>query len=245
MCCEESEKKCCCCFGAQGPQGVPGAQGQQGIQGVPGKDGPQGPNGPTGLQGIPGRNGDQGPIGLQGPQGLIGPQGVQGIQGLSGKDCDCESVAQYLSIYSLTDQVVPSLASPFLNLVNSASAGFDISAAPVSGEVKILNHGIYSVNWGFDGKLQPPYPFPIPAWALGIYKNGVLLPGTTSGSFSITPDDICVHDSADAIVELKAGDIIKIVNLSTMTILGVSNPVGTLFPIASARLNISLIKKLP
>lgn len=248
--CNESSNKCCgCdCIGPQGPQGLIGMQGPQGAQGVPGTNGVQGPIGPQGPQGPQGSNGLNGSQGVQGSQGAIGPagpQGIQGIQGIAGQDCSCTTA--YVSIYTLLDQTVVSLGSPTMENVNvlSSTSDFDISNAPITGEMTVLNHGIYYLSWAVDGKLTPPYPFPVPAWSFEIYRNGVGMVGTSSAAFSITPDDLVVHDSADAIIELFSGDVIKIVNTSTMSVNTVSTPVGSLITISSVRLNLNMIKPLP
>jgi hypothetical protein len=214
-------KKCCGC--KEGPQGVPGLQGSQGIQGVPGA---------------------QGAIG---PQGL---QGVQGLQGPAGKDCEpgercCERA--YLSIYSnLNQTIVPGSSPTFEKLsIVSSPLDFSLAMAPVSGEVTVLKHGVYILNWGFDGLLTPPYPQPIPGWSIAIYRNGVLEPASAAASFSISPDDLVIHTSASYINEFFAGDVIKMVNTSTLSINAVSTFAGTTIPVAAARLNISLVKALP
>jgi hypothetical protein len=248
MCDETGDCKCCCCVGPQGPQGIPGIQGVQGIQGPSGQDGRQGSSGPQGApgpQGPAGVDGQMGPQGLQGIIGSMGPQGLQGLQGIPGKDCEKDCChADYLTIYSDMNQIVPAASSPVLNTVAIGTTAFDTSLASSTGEVKVLKHGIYFVNWGFDGLLTPPYPSPIPGWSLGIYKNGVLVPSSTSGAFSITPDDLCIHISADFIAELFVGDVLKIVNLSTSSINAVATFTGSTIPVAAARMNINLIKAL-
>lgn len=246
MCDETEDKKCCCCVGPQGPQGVPGIQGIQGPQGPNGPDGRPGATGSQGLQGPSGLDGQMGPTGPQGPIGPMGPQGIQGIQGVAGKDCDkdcCHSA--YLTIYSDMNQTLLPGSAALLNSVSISTPEFDTSSASTTGEVKILKHGIYLINWGFDGLLTPPYPAPIPGWSLGIYKNGALEPNSTSGAFSISPDELCIHTSANCILELAVGDIIKIVNLSISSINATALYFGTTIPVAAARLNANLIKSLP
>jgi hypothetical protein len=215
----DDNMNCCCCL--QGPQGVQGLQGAQGIQGVPG------------AQGIPGQNGVQGVQGLQGPMGTPGTNATLN--------------SAYLSVYSLTNQTLAPGASPLLEAVNQVSAAtdFDISQASISGQVKVINHGIYSMAWGFDGLLTPPYPFPVPGWSLGVYRNGLLLPGSTAAAFSISPDEFTVHTSSDGIFEFMAGDILKLVNTSTSSINAVSTFLGSNVPVAAASLSIVLLKALP
>ena len=91
----------------------------------------------------------------------------------------------------------------------------------------------------------PPYPDPVPAWAFGVYRNGLLLPGSVAASFSITPDDLVVHDSSSFIVELFANDVIKLVNVSALPVNVLSAPNGVIVPSISARLNLTLVKLLP
>jgi hypothetical protein len=246
--------------GQQGPQGQQGAtgpmgsQGPMGIQGNQGPVGPTGPMGPTGIQGIQGPSGlngtngtpgAQGATGPQGPQGLIGLQGPQGLQGPAGQNCDC--ISAFLSIYSSTDQAILPLSSPFMENVNiiSSPLDFDISTAAIDGNITVLKHGVYQLSWAIDGKLTPPYPFPVPAWSFIVYRNGVGLPGTSSAAFSITPDDLVVHDSAEAILEFFAGDVLKIVNTATMSVNVVSTVVGSTITISPVRFNLNMVKSLP
>ena len=243
--CREHDKKCCDCVGPEGPMGVRGLQGEPGIQGPVGEQGLQG------LQGIQGLKGDQGIQGLQGIQGVIGPEGPQGLQGVPGMDCECHHEMDccekaWLSMYSVVDQLIPSLgAAKFEQTASISAADFDVTNANVNGEIKVLKHGLYNLNWGFDGLLAPPYPFPVPAWGLGVYLNGVLLPATTSGSCSITPDEIVTNASGSAIVELNVNDVVKLVSICSQPIQAVSNVFGLVNPIVSARINLTMIKKLP
>jgi hypothetical protein len=78
-----------------------------------------------------------------------------------------------------------------------------------------------------------------------VYLNGVLVPGTTSGSCSITPDEIVTNANGGFILEMQAGDVVKLVNICVAPIQAVSAPYGVLGPIVSARMNINMIKKLP
>lgn len=215
MCKEDMSYKPCC---LQGPQGVPGLQGAQGIQGVPGP------------QGIDGQTGAQGPQGLQGAPGICNPSDCAGAT-----SCCTQ---WYASVYSLAAQTVLSLGSAKLELVNATSAGFDITSASATGEIKVVNHGIYYINWAVDGSISPPFPSPIPSWGFGIYRNGTLLPGSSSGSFNSSPDDVITHSSGDGVFELMAGDLLKLVNISNSSVNVVANPIGVSKPLAAARMTI-------
>jgi len=220
------DNNCCCCFGPQGPQGVPGLQGPQGQQGVngndgaPGQTGPQGPQGPQGPAGV---NGSQGPVGQMGPQGTPGPQGPQGIQGIPGKDCDSDCCKKaYINLYSELDQSLSAFNSgndfALLEKIGVMTADFDITNATLNGTVKFLKSGVYQIGWDANGHLTPPFPSPVPSWALGMWLNGVFLQGSGIAGFSQSPDDDATALAAIFNVTINAGDVIQIRNASTFPI---------------------------
>jgi Collagen triple helix repeat (20 copies) len=235
--------------GAVGPQGLqgnpgnPGTNGQNGAPGIQGPPGSQGVQGISGVDGQPGQPGQPGQMGPQGPQGVPGPQGLQGLQGIPGENCECTTA--YVSLYSVIAQNLVSLQSATFEKVSANSGDFDLTNAATTGQIKCLTYGIYLLNWGFDGLLAPPYPFPVPAWGLSIYQNGILLANSTSGSCSTSPDDICTHNSAETIFEIKAGDIIELKNICSLPINAVTTPYGLVNPIAAVRLNMVMIKRMP
>lgn len=254
--------------GPQGPSGQTGAQGAQGLQGVPGGMGPQGPagqNGTPGPQGPQGNDGALGPIGpqgqigqngaqgSQGPAGAIGPmgpQGVQGIQGPSGKDCDNSSCCvRYLNSYATVAQVIGAYLSGTdtvkFDAVNSISAAdFDMTMANISGDIKFLKHGIYHLAWQLQARVTPPVPNPVPSWSFGFWINGVLVPGSIYSGFTQAPGDDACHSTGDVIVEVKAGDLLRLRNTSLSSVN--LNPAvnGSVFPITIASINVECLKSL-
>lgn len=213
-------------------------EGDIGVAGPSGPPGPPGASGSTGPQGISGATGATGPMGPQGDAGVAGPAGPQGPIGPTGTN-------GYLSLYSLADQILAPLQVIVMEHVNITTPGFDITSVATNGQVTILQHGIYEINWEFNGLLTPPIPFPVPGWSLGLFRNGLLLPGSVSGAFTISPDDICTHNSTVLQLELFAGDIITLVNTSTSDITAISSLDGSSVPITSAGLNFTLLEPLP
>jgi hypothetical protein len=132
-----------------------------------------------------------------------------------------------------------------LDLATVATAAFDLSSAAATGEIKVLKHGWYALQWGFDGVILPPIPTPVPAFSLSIYKNGVQQPSSSSGSFAISPDDICTNIATTIIIECGVGDLIKLVNTSTMTLKATAVVLGSAVPLATVRVNMQLLKELP
>ncbi len=229
MCNEDKNEyhhRCC----EQGPQGPAGLQGPQGVQGVPG------------YQGI------MGPSGMQGPQGL---------QGAAGKDCDCEgkdclcceshanvyaSVAQLIAPYNLpavSDQVL-------FNQMNSTSGAldFDLSQMNVNGDIKFLKHGIYNLTWQLQARIATLVQ-PVPSWSFGFFLNtSTLVGGSIYSGFTSSPNDDAAHSTGNVIIEVKAGDTIRLRNTSVNAVSLNPNIAGSVFPITIASINITCVKSL-
>jgi hypothetical protein len=221
--CDDMNK---CCL--QGPQGVPGLQGQQGVQGVPGP------------QGIPGQTGSQGP---------------QGIQGIPGKDCDCSGSANlpYANVFATIPQTIQAYnlaaVGDFVmfdsqNAVSSTS-DFDLTNYNTTGTIKFLKHGIYHIAWQLQARIAAPVPNPVPSWSFGFWLNGILVPGSIYSGFTQAPGDDACHSTGDVIIEVMAGDILKLRNTSNSIVLLNPNVTGSVFPITIASINIEGLKSLP
>lgn len=217
---------CCCtdCFCPESPTGPVG---------------PNGPDGLVGAQGLPGETGPMGDTGPEGPKGLTGVEGPTGPQG----PC-CRFACEYASLYSLTTQTALPGESLLLENISETSAGFDLTMTPITGEVTVLKSGVYIIKWGAEGQLTPPYFEPVPAWSLGIFVNGVLEPGSGSGSFSLSPSDVLTNCTGVVILPLNAGDVITLVNTSINPFTASSTPFGVLVPLTSAHLTIISVSDL-
>ena len=226
MCKEDMSKKdCCCCI--QGPQGVPGLQGEQGIQGVPG------------AQGIPGAQGLQGVQGLQGPAGVCSNEQCQG-QG--GSVC-----ASYCNIWSQPPQILgangaanDAVVFQFQNAVTAAD--FDLSQMSVDGSIKFLKSNTYSIAFGAEGKISQPVPSPVPSFSFALWKNNVLIPGSTISGYTQAPGDDTIQVTGQVMVDIVAGDVVKLRNASSYGIDMAPNTVGVLFPVTVANMNIHCLK---
>lgn len=218
--------ECCCCI--QGPQGVPGLQGPQGIQGVPG------------AQGIPGQMGAQGPQGLQGPPG---------------KDCedhhqDCNCCESYANVFASPPQILAAFGTGLDAVLfqgNNAvvAADFDLSMMGIDGSIKFLKSGVYVINWGAEAKIQPPIPQPTPSFSFGLWLNNIVVPGSVVSGYTQAPNDDTLHIDNEVIINVSAGDVLKLRNASAFIIEMAPNTVGIVFPVTVASLNIYCVKKLP
>jgi hypothetical protein len=183
----------------------------------------------------------------------MGPQGPQGIQGVPGKDCDCSqdmgACERYANLYATVAQTVPAYGSPNdmvkFDAQNSVSAGdFDLSLANVSGDVKFLKHGIYHLAWQLQARITPPVPNPVPSWSFGFWLNGVLVPGSIYSGFTQAPGDDACHSTGDVIIEVNAGDVLKLRNTSVSSVNLNPAVTGSVFPITIASINIECLKAL-
>lgn len=211
---------CCCtdCSCPPGPKGIPGPQGLVGSQGQDGAPGLQGPVGSTGLQGV---------------QGSVGPQGP------------CYSTG-HLNVYSLQNQFILPGASPVMEVTSIASNAFDVSMAPITGEITILQGGWYQLLWAVHAIINPPIPSPVPAMSLGIALNNVIVEHTCAANYAISPNNICTHTAISSLIQLQVGDVIKLVNTSINQINLLSNlPFSSsLVPVQSTGINITFLQGL-
>lgn len=200
--------------------------------------GPQGPAGPQGTVGPAGAPGTQGPQGVAGPQG---PQGIQGITGPQGPCCGSLNTVTAVNLYSVADQMIPSMGTVLFENVNLTTGSFDISMAATTGAVTINTGGIYRLSWSVEGQLTPPFPTPVPAWSFTLYADGVAVPGSTFSSFTLFPDEATSTAAGAVIVNVVAGTVITLQSTATLPVSVISSIPGSLLPQISASL---IIEKL-
>lgn len=223
-----------CCPGQQGPQGVPGPMGLQGIQGIAGKDGLPGQNGADGAMGLPGQpgprglDGQPGRDGQQGEQGIAGPMGEQGPQGVPGdcKNCPCDCVnwePEFAEVYSSLPQTLMASGGPdlpgqlalFENVIFSTS-NIDVTQSAL-GKIVINKAGWYDIATGICGALNP-IPSPLPVWTLSLFKNNILVPGSSFACMTLSPEQKSSEVVADVFVHCDAGDVLTLANTSQQPI---------------------------
>jgi len=211
-------KKCCGC--QEGPVGPAGEQGQQGIQGVPGAQGAMGP---------------------------AGAQGPRGLQGAPGKDCEpchdreCKCCECYANVWAQPPQILGAFGAAndavLFQFQNAVSAGdFDLSMMSIDGSVKFLKSGIYYINYGAEAKVSQPIPVPVPSFSFGLWKQNVLVPGSTLSGYTQAPGDDTLHISGEVQIHVNAGDVLKLRNASSNSVDMTPNTVGILFPVTVASL---------
>jgi len=200
--------------------------------------------------GFQGAQGSQGPVGAIGP---MGPQGVQGVQGVPGKDCehgdDCNCCEAFANVFASVAQIVSAYNTAndrvLFDAQNAVSVGdFDLSQMSTTGDIKFLKHAIYHIQWQLQARIVPPVPSPVPSWSFGLWVNGVLVPGSIYSGYTQAPGDDACHSTGDIIIEVKAGDMMKLRNTSVSDVNLNPNVTGSVFPITIASLNIECLKAL-
>lgn len=236
---------CCpdCPEGAPGRTGSPGRPGAPGLAGEPGSIGPQGNQGPQGPEGIAGLVGPVGPQGPQGAEGIIGPEGPIGDQG----PCCSQGVLNFANLYSTAAQLVAASGKPGSTITFESSnavsaAGFDISAAATTGEIIVLQSGIYAIGTTVDGSLAV-FVFPEPIWSIGLYLDDTEALDNFA-SYAFSPVIPHTHSGGSCIVQINAGQKLSLKNTSTKAVRLDGNPYGTTVPNTVASISIIQLKSL-
>lgn len=206
-----------------------------------GDRGDVGPQGLQGVQGIPGINGQDGHQGIMGP---VGPKG----DCVNCNDGGFGSNAEFAEVYSQLPQVLlpspaPNAPGQFALFENTvfATPNIDVSQVNISGAIKINVAGWYDVATGICGFLSV-LPSPIPVWTLSLFKNGVIVPGSTFANQTISPEQKSNEVVADVFVHCNAGDILQLANTSLNNV-NMSAPTnGTNAQPNSCYLKITLLK---
>jgi hypothetical protein len=204
-----------------------------------------------GAQGIQGQQGIQGPMG---PMGPTGPEGIQGLQGIPGQDCRCEPhhyeccEPEFAEVFSEINQNIQ--ASPGTNLSGGtvlfeksivATPHIDISMTATTGQIKIKKSGWYDVVFGVCAALNP-IPSPLPVWTFSIFKNGVLVEGSTFACMTISPEQKVNVINYDVYVHFTAGDTFTLSSTSSTALLLTSPTLGSTTTVDSAYLKVVLLK---
>ena len=146
------------------------------MRGVAGDTGAPGTTGPTGT---PGATGDSGSLGASGPTGVTGPSGATGPA----------DVSQYAYVYNVRLQVVRVEAALTFDSNGATSPG--VTHATGAAGITLVAAGTYAITFSVSGA-EPNQ--------MGIFINGVSVPGTIYGSGAGTQ-----QNAGQAILTVPAG----------------------------------------
>lgn len=212
---------------------------------------PRGPQGPAGPRGPQGNAGQTGLEGAQGPEGIQGPQGAQGPQGPKGDCVDCSRPGldiEFAEVYSLTSQKLTASPGPnapgqtvLLENTIHATPAIDVSMAAATGVVTVNKAGWYDVAMGMCGSLNP-VSSPLQVWTCSLFKNGVIVAGSTLANMTISPEQKANEIAVDTFVHFNAGDTLQLANTSVNSIDLTAPTFGSNAFANSAYLKIQLLK---
>lgn len=192
--------------------------------------------------------------GLAAQSAALLPAGATAAQGLAaktaviaGQSYTTAALASGAAVIAAGGTAVQANAASqaILLLSTVTSLDFDLSLMPSTGEIKFLKHGIYHLAWQLQARITPPVPNPVPSWSFGFWLNGILVPGSIYSGFTQAPGDDACHSTGDIIIEIRAGDVLKLRNTSVSSVNLNPNVTGSVFPITIATVVAECLRDLP
>lgn len=167
--------------------------------------------------------------------------------GTGNHECDC--CESYLNVYGLPPQSLTPFgggddAVKFQGNNALTAADYDLTTMSVDGSVKFLKAGIYYISWGVQARVKAPIPLPLPSFSFGVWRNGVLVPGSPLSGYTQSPMDDTVHLNGEITISIAINDEIKIRNAAAVAVDLDPNVVGIQFPVTVSALNIHCLKAL-
>jgi len=159
-----------------------------------------------------------------------------------------ECYNEFAEVYSNQNQLLA--ASPGANqagqvalLENTiyATSNIDVSMAASSGQITVNLAGWYDVATGICGALNP-IASPLPVWTLSLFKNNVIVPGSTFSNMTLSPEQKANEIVADVFVHFDKGDVLTLANTSTAQIQLSAPTLGTNAQPNSAYMKLILLR---
>lgn len=155
---------------------------------------------------------------------------------------------EYAEIYSTAAQQLgaspgPNMMGGVVKLENTifSTADIDVSQAAVNGKITVNRAGWYDVYTGMCGTLNP-IPSPLPVWTLSLFRNGILVPGSTFANMPLSPEQASNEVVADVFVHLDKGDVLELANTSVNTVFLTAPTIGTFAQTNSSYLKLILLE---
>lgn len=195
----------------------------------------------VGPQGVPGQNGSQG---IQGQTGIQGQEGPPGPKGECPHCCDIA----YFNVYSNQEQLIAAYSLPndavLFSTMNAFTPDFDFSNFASTGEIVFLKHGVYHISWHVEGRINPPFPEPVPSFSFGLWLDSVLVGGSVASGYTQSPNDDATPVSQEVSIEVLSGSKLILRNACVNSVSLNPNVTGSVFPITAASINCQLLKAI-
>jgi len=131
---------------------------------------------------------------------------------------------------------LPGQSITYENLIASTS-DFDVSAISTTGSILFKKAGWYRISKTVNGSLTP-IDIPLRVWSVGLFVNGIPLPGSCFAQMTISPDQQANHTSATVIYKFAAGDSLTVNNCSDLLLHLNAFGLGTNVASVSSTINI-------
>jgi hypothetical protein len=191
----------------------------------------------------------QGPIGSQGPVGPVGPDGNPGAQGVQGPlgpqgPCCPGGVSSGVNLFSTLNQTIAAFGNPgdtvLFEGTNYQTAGFVTSLASTTGDIFLLNSGLYLIQYTVQGFVPPSDR---PAWSAGLYLDGVYVPGSSFATHT-DEDEIFGNNGGSVIIQITSGQALRLRSNVSQAISLTATAPGIVNALTSASINIVLLHPL-
>jgi len=156
---------------------------------------------------------------------------------------------EFGEVFSIASQTLaPSLGANqpggivLLEQLRYNTSGIDVSQSAINGSIKIMRAGWYNAASGLTGALNP-IPAPLPVWTMSLFKNGVIIPGSTFSNVPLSPAQQSNQITADSLVHFNVGDVLTLANTSTDQLFLAAPTLGTTAQTNSAFLKIMLLEE--
>lgn len=161
--------------------------------------------------------------------------------------CKCHS-PEFAEVFSTLTQTLaaspgPNLPGQIVLLENTifSTSDIDVSQAASTGKVVVNKAGWYDVYTGLCGSLNP-ISSPLPVWTLSLFKNGVIVPGSTFANMTLSPEQKANEIVADVFVHFDKGDVLELANTSNAVVVLQAPTLGTNAQTNSAYLKLILLQ---
>ena len=143
------------------------------------------------------------------------------------------------NIYSQVNQTILPNGTVKFEGINVQNSKINTSAAATTGAITFTSNAVYLVTYKLECHLTPPFPIPVPAFSFGLTLNNNVIPGSVSGDYISSPDEIVRVITGSVIVKVNSGQTLRLVNTSLNPVDLIADAYGSSVRLASASITFS------
>lgn len=138
------------------------------------------------------------------------------------------------NIYSQMNQTILPNSTVKFEGINIQNSKINTSAAATTGAITFTSNAIYLVTYKLECHLTPPFPNPVPAFSFGLTLNNTLVPGSATGDYISSPDEIVRVITGSTIIKVNSGQTLRLINTSLNPVDLIADAYGSSVKLASA-----------